>query len=131
MGDCAGGIHVWRPGSGGTWAVSEKSYASHTASVEDVRWSPNEANVLVSCSVDKTLKVWDVRADPSKACMLTQAAHASDVNGILRWRETKSRRLLLVMKVESSTDFLHSCSSYTRACRMSRSYIGMPRFRDF
>ena len=84
-GDCSGGIHVWKPGSGGTWSVSEKSYASHTASVEDVRWSPNEANVLVSCSCDKSLKVWDVRADPSKACMLTQAnAHASDVN-VIDW----------------------------------------------
>merc|ERR1712071_518161 len=57
-GDCRSGIHVWKPSTGGSWSVSERSYSSHTASVEDVRWSPNEANVLASCSVDKTIKVW-------------------------------------------------------------------------
>jgi len=84
-GDCSSGIHVWRPGAGGTWAVSPQPYTSHTASVEDVRWSPNESNVLASCSVDASIKVWDVRAPPAQACMLTRAAaHASDVN-VIDW----------------------------------------------
>jgi len=84
-GDCNRNIHVWKPGTGGSWAVSERPYSSHTASVEDVRWSPNEKNVLVSCSCDKTIKVWDVRVDPAKACMLTQGnAHSSDIN-VIDW----------------------------------------------
>lgn len=84
-GDSTKNIHVWRPGTGGSWTVSDRPYTSHTASVEDIRWSPNEKNVLVSCSCDKTIKVWDVRVDPTKACMLTQGnAHSSDIN-VIDW----------------------------------------------
>jgi len=87
-GDCAGGIHLWRPGTGGSWAIQSKAYTSHTASVEDIRWSPTEANVMATAACDKTIKIWDVRAEPSKACMLTQAeAHKSDVN-VIDWNRS-------------------------------------------
>ena len=65
------------------WAVSDQGYTSHTSLVEDIRWSPNEKNVMATCSCDKTIKIWDVRAEPSKACMSTQgSAHASDIDVI-------------------------------------------------
>lgn len=84
-GDCNKAVHVWRPGDGGVWAVSDTPYISHTSSVEDIRWSPNEKNVMATCSCDRSIKIWDVRADPTKACMLTQGnAHTSDIN-VIDW----------------------------------------------
>lgn len=84
-GDCSKNIHLWKPQNGGTWHVDQRPFVGHSDSVEDIQWSPNEANVFASCSVDTSLRVWDIRAAPSKACALfITKAHETDIN-VISW----------------------------------------------
>ncbi|KAJ8670797.1 hypothetical protein QAD02_002056 [Eretmocerus hayati] len=97
-GDCKGNIHVWRcddSGRGQIWHVDQRPYSSHAPhSVEDLQWSPSERNVLASCSVDKSIKIWDTRANPQSACMRTASnAHSTDVN-VISWNKKESQFLV-------------------------------------
>lgn len=80
-GDCRRNLHVWQPTPAGKWDVSG-AYKGHTDSVEDIQWSPVEENVLASCSVDKSIRIWDTRERGRP--MLTIAAHDTDVN-VISW----------------------------------------------
>jgi len=44
-GDCRHNIHLWQPQSAASWNVDQRPYSAHTASVEDIQWSPSEASV--------------------------------------------------------------------------------------
>ncbi len=82
-GDCRSKIHIWDPTPAGKWAVGG-AMKGHEASVEDIQWSPTEATVFASCSVDKTIRIWDTR-ETSKA-MLAVTAHETDVN-VIAWNK--------------------------------------------
>lgn len=56
---------------------------SHKASIEDIQWSPSQEHVLATCSVDQTIKLWDLRATQQK-CQVTWKAHDCDVN-VISW----------------------------------------------
>lgn len=87
-GDCRRDIHIWTPNNT-EWKVDQRPLVGHTDSVEDLQWSPNEKCVLASCSVDKSIRIWDIRAPPNKACMLTcDNSHSSDVN-VISWNRNE------------------------------------------
>eukprot|EP00128_Syssomonas_multiformis_P011241 Colp12_sorted_trinity150504_noHs@13926 len=83
-GDCNKFIYLWNRQEGGSWAVDKIPYNGHTASVEDVQFSPTEANVFASCSVDRTIRIWDARKKDGAA--ISVEAHESDVN-VINWNK--------------------------------------------
>ena len=87
-GDGASEIRLWeRQGESGVWTGDATPFRGHTASVEDLQWSPVEADVFASCSVDRSVKVWDARTRRQPA--LSFEAHASDVN-VIAWNKRVS-----------------------------------------
>jgi len=88
-GDNSKNIHLWRPTEAAvsSWTVEQRPFTGHEAAVEDIQWSPSEASVFSSCSTDKTVRIWDIRAPPNKACMITvENAHDMDVN-VISWNK--------------------------------------------
>ncbi|RHZ01584.1 hypothetical protein DYB37_006726 [Aphanomyces astaci] len=80
-GDCSKYIYHW-VNNGASWVVDKVPFTGHTASVEDLQWSPTEATVFASCSADKTVRIWDVRTKARS--MLSVEAHEQDVN-VITW----------------------------------------------
>jgi ribosome assembly protein RRB1 len=85
-GDCNSCIHLWEPSSS-NWNVDSNPFVGHSKSVEDLQWSPTEPDVFASCSVDKTIAIWDIRKG-KKPCIQIQA-HNSDVN-VISWNQLAS-----------------------------------------
>ncbi|XP_023685904.1 glutamate-rich WD repeat-containing protein 1 [Paramormyrops kingsleyae] len=86
--DCKKNIHLWEPREGGTsWQIDQRPFSSHCKSVEDLQWSPTEATVFASCSVDQSIRIWDIRAPPNSMLSVDQA-HSSDVN-VISWNRNE------------------------------------------
>ncbi|KAG8709676.1 ribosome biosynthesis protein rrb1 [Ceratobasidium sp. 394] len=68
-------------------------FTGHTQPVEDIQWSPSETTVFASCSSDKSVRVWDVRAKGRKSAAQIARAHDSDVN-VMSWNRGTSYLLV-------------------------------------
>lgn len=86
-GDCQSSIYLWEPASETKWNVDTSPFVGHAASVEDLQWSPTEASVFASASVDKTIAIWDTRLGKSAATSFK--AHDADVN-VISWNRLAS-----------------------------------------
>ncbi|GAB4853802.1 hemolysin III domain membrane protein [Ancistrocladus abbreviatus] len=86
-GDCKNCIYLWEPTSDTAWKVDGNPFVGHSASVEDLQWSPTEPNVFASCSVDGNIAIWDARLGKSPAVCFK--AHDADVN-VISWNRLAS-----------------------------------------
>lgn len=88
-GDCAGAIYWTQLSEGGAGvSVNGQAFTGHAGSVEDLQWSPSESTVFASCSVDQTVRIWDVRCDPRRP-VISAHCHESDVN-VISWNRNVS-----------------------------------------
>jgi len=66
------------------WNISSgrvmDTFAEHKADAMFLALRPNDPNCFLSCSVDKTIKLWDIRS-PQKSKQ-TFTGHQGDVNGV-------------------------------------------------
>lgn len=80
-------IYTWQMSEGGKWHVNQRPLLGHTGAVEDVQWSYTDEPLLVSTSVDRTIRLWDIRAPANQACVCTvENAHDSDIN-VVSWNK--------------------------------------------
>jgi len=82
-GDCKNQIFLLKPKEE-SWSVDQTPFSGHTGSVEDIQWYPNEANVFASCSVDTSIRIWDIRT--KKHQKIITKAHDSDIN-VMSWND--------------------------------------------
>ncbi|KAJ0030738.1 hypothetical protein Pint_13381 [Pistacia integerrima] len=101
-GDCNSCIHLWEPASDSTWNVDPNPFVGHSASVEDLQWSPTESDVFASCSVDGNIAVWDTRV--GKSPLTSFKAHNVDVN-VISWNRLAS--CLLASGSDDGTFSIH------------------------
>lgn len=93
-GDCNRNIYLWEPQeSSGSWIVEKSAFKGHSASVEDLQWSPTERDVFASCSADCSIRIWDCRVRRANILQV-ENAHPTDVN-VLSWNKSISASHLL------------------------------------
>lgn len=57
-GDCKREIYLSEMKDNSLWIQESDPFLGHLSSVEDLQWSPTEADVFASCSSDQTIKIW-------------------------------------------------------------------------
>ena len=124
-GDCSGQLRVWNQRDGALdWAVDAPLAAGHTASVEDVQWSPTEPTVLASCGADHAVRIWDIR-EPTRP-MISVAAHECDVN-VISWNRLVS--YLMVSGADDGSFKVWDLRKFQDPCVFVRSFVRSARAR--
>lgn len=58
------------------------TYVGHTKAVNRVRFFPTYGHILLSASMDTTIKIWDMRKDQERICLRTMYGHTQAVREV-------------------------------------------------
>lgn len=72
--------------------VMDEQITKHTDSIEDIQFSPMEPDVLATCSVDRTVRIFDLRTPFKNVSELKIDAHNCDVN-VISWNKRAANLL--------------------------------------
>lgn len=98
-GDCAGDLYCWKPTEDGRWTHFASSVAGKNKnSIEEIKWSPIQKDVLICGRAGGMVEVWDTR--DMRKCQLTWRADDQDIN-VLDWNKAKQASHLLVTGADS------------------------------
>lgn len=98
-GDCAGDLFVWKPTEDGKWAnTASSTRGSNAFSIEEIKWSPIQADVLIAARAGGMVEVWDSR--DMRRSQLAWRADAQDIN-VCDWNRAKQASHLLVTGADS------------------------------
>ncbi|KPA81134.1 hypothetical protein ABB37_04481 [Leptomonas pyrrhocoris] len=97
-GDCAGALFVWQPTEDGRWKNAASSTVAGAMSIEEIQWSPTQADVLITARAGGVVEVWDTR--DMRASKISFQADPSDIN-VADWNRARQASHLLVTGAES------------------------------
>ncbi|CCW71488.1 unnamed protein product [Phytomonas sp. Hart1] len=96
-GDVAGALYVWHPTEDGRWQ-NVASNMTGMNSIEEVQWSPTQAEVLITARAGGDVEVWDVR--DLRGSQLHWQADPTDIN-VADWNPARQASHLLVTGADS------------------------------
>lgn len=99
-GDCAGALFIWQPSEDGRWKSAASSTVAGAMSIEEIQWSPTQADVLITARAGGVVEVWDTR--DMRASKIRFQADATDIN-VADWNRARQASHLLVTGAESGT----------------------------
>jgi ribosome assembly protein RRB1 len=97
-GDCAGALFVWQPTEDGRWKNAASSTVAGAMSIEEIQWSPTQADVLITTRAGGVVEVWDTR--DMRTSKINFQADPTDIN-VADWNRARQASHLLVTGAES------------------------------
>ncbi|KAH8617924.1 putative Histone binding protein RBBP4 or subunit C of CAF1 complex [Trypanosoma vivax] len=102
-GDCGGNLFVWKPTTDGSWSAAasntnDGSMAAPAPSIEEIQWSPTQADVLITTRVGGVVEVWDTR--DMRRSKIQWQADPTDIN-VANWNKARQASHLLVTGADS------------------------------
>jgi len=98
-GDCGGDMFIWKPTEDGKWTHAASSTGGKNRnSIEEIKWSPTQRDVLMCGRAGGMVEVWDTR-DMRKS-QISWRADEQDIN-VCDWNRAKQASHLFVTGADS------------------------------